>query len=208
MRRALIVLLVVAVVVLLGAAAMILVPILSHHSAGGSGQTVPDEIVSEARATGADGRTRELRVDGADGAPADLGDLRVGEILTVHGTGFDPSIGIYVGICVVPEPGERPTPCLGGLPEGALEAHEPEAPGEADPLSSVWITDDWAWRAFATQGYDDAETGSFTARLIVVDPVQEGLDCTRVRCAVTTRADHTALGDRVQDLQLPVAFAR
>lgn len=207
----LVVALVLGVLVLAGAAAMI-VPILMHHSAGGSGQEVPEGFVAETSATGADGRTRALSVETVDGEPADLAQLRPGEVLVVRGSGYDPGIGIYVGVCLVPStPGERPSPCLGGIPAGAMEADETEDPGasgnDAEPQSSVWITDDWAWRAFATQGYDDAETGSFTARLLVPDPAQDGLDCAKSACAVTTRSDHTASSDRVQDMQLPVRFA-
>lgn len=214
-RRVLIAVVVGAALVVLGAAAAIVVPILAHHSAGGSGQSVPDEIVSETSADGADGRTRTLVVETESGDPADLSDLHAGDVLVVRGSGYDAGIGIYVSICAVPaEPGEKPSPCLGGIPEGAME-EDPTSEGngggtaESESETSVWITDDWAWRAFATHGYDDAETGSFVARLLVPEPTQEGLDCTSagVRCAVTTRSDHTAATDRIQDVQLPVEFA-
>lgn len=208
-RRALLAVVIVGALIVLAAVAAIMLPILTHHSAGSSGQTVPDRIVSDTSATGADGRTRTLAVETEAGEPADLAHLEPGETLVIRGSGFDPGIGIYVSICAIPdEPGEKPSPCLGGLPEGAMEADDPESGKEAAPETSVWITDDWAWRSFATQGYDDPETGGFTARLLVAEPVQEGLDCTEPSsCAVTTRADHTAAGDRVQDVLLPVAFA-
>ncbi|MBN9613321.1 MAG: hypothetical protein J0H64_07665 [Actinobacteria bacterium] len=206
-RRTLLIVLLAAAAVLLGAVAVILVPILFHHSAGGSGQALPAGFVSEVSATGADGRTRTVSVENADGKPVDLKTLRAGDVLTVRGTGFDPKIGIYVSICAVPKPGEKPGPCLGGVPEGAMQQHEPAAPGTAEPQSSVWITDDWAWRSFATQGYDEGSSGDFTARLLVADPAQQNLDCNKVECAVTTRADHTAVSDRVQDMMLPVAFS-
>nr|WP_243752110.1 hypothetical protein [Leucobacter weissii] len=196
-----------AVLVVAGAVAMI-VPILTHQSAGGSGQEVPDGFVSETEALGADGRTRELSVETADGRPADLARIRPGDLLVVHGSGFDADIGIYVAVCLIPSiPGEKPSPCLGGVPEGAMEEDGPGG-ADAEPSSSVWITDAWAWRAFATQGWDDAATGSFTARLLVPESAQDGLDCSRSACAVTTRADHTASADRVQDMQLPVSFDR
>lgn len=202
-RIALIALLTIAVFALIGAIAVI-VPILTHQSAGGSGQTLPADTVSETRAEGADGRTRELRAESASGEPADLGALRPGEEIVVRGEGFDASIGIYVAICAIPETAEqKPGPCLGGIPEGAESG---DAAGE-EALSSVWITDDWAWRAFATHGYDDAAAGSFTARIRVPDPAIEGLDCRSSACAIATRADHTAGADRVQDLLLPVRFA-
>jgi hypothetical protein len=200
MRRVLIAALVIAVLVLAAAAAVV-IPILTHSSAGGSGQeSLPEGFVNATSATGADGRTRELVVETLGGNPADLAALVPGEELVVRGTGFDAGIGIYVAICAVPSiPGEKPSPCLGGIPETAEGAIVAE--------TSVWITNDFAWAAFANQGYADAEAGTFAATLLVPEPSSNGLDCTASLCAITTRADHTAANDRVQDLQLPVAFA-
>lgn len=181
-----------------------LVPILTHQSAGGSGQALPEGFVAETEAVGADDRTRTLSVETTAGDPADLSQLREGEELIVRGSGYDPAIGVYVSICLVPsEPGEKPSPCLGGLPEGAMEG---DGASSDEATTSAWINSDWAWRTFATKGYDDPETGAFEVRLLVASPVQEGLDCTKSLCAITTRADHTAATDRVQDMQLPVAF--
>lgn len=201
-RIILIALLAVAVLVL-GAVIAVLIPILTHQSAGGSGQELPDAYVSEVSATGADGRTRTLSAVETDGKAFDPASVRPGESLTVSGAGFDASIGIYVAVCAIPsDPTVKPGPCLGGIPEGAREGTT-----DTDQLTSAWITDAWAWRAFATQGYNGAEEGSFTTKLTIPDPVMEGLDCTVTRCAITTRADHTALNDRVQDLFIPIAFA-
>lgn len=203
-RRLLFAVLGLAVVVLLVMVAIIVVPILTHQSAGGSGQSLPTGHVSQVEATGADGRTRSLSVETLDGKPADLSKLRAGEVLMVRGSGFDPKIGIYVSICVVPEnPETKPSPCLGGLPEGAMSG---EASGTEEALSSAWITDDWAWRAFANKGYDDSKAGTFSIRLLVPPATQDGADCTVQTCALTTRSDHTAALDRVQDILLPVTF--
>ncbi|QIK62888.1 hypothetical protein G7068_06515 [Leucobacter viscericola] len=201
-RIVLVTLLVVALVVL-GLAVAVLLPILTHQSTGGSGQQVPDRIVSETSAVGSDGRTRELSVMTVEGKPADLAALTPGEVLVVDGKGFNADIGIYVAICGIPaSPDEKPSPCLGGVPSGATEG----AAAGATALSSVWITDDWAWRAFATQGYDNPKQGSFSARITVPDPVEGTLDCRVSQCAIATRADHTASSDRVQDILLPVKF--
>ncbi len=201
-RRVLIVALILAALVLAGAGAM-LVPILTHQSVGGSGQALPEGFVAQTEATGADGRSRTLSVETAAGEPADLSALRPGEELIVRGSDYDPAIGIYVAICAIPSvPGEKPAPCLGGIPEGAMEGEA----SAAEASSSFWVTDDWAWRAFANAGY--GEGGSFEVVLLVPDPAQDGLDCAKSVCAITTRADHTASSDRVQDMQLPVAFAR
>lgn len=201
LRIVLIAVLVIAALVLAGVLA-VLVPILMHRSAGGSGQDLPTEYVSESSATGADGRTRVLAVAGSGEEPADLSALRPGETVVVTGDGFDAGIGIYVAICAIPDaPEQKPGPCLGGIPEGA-ETGEAEASG----LSSAWVTDDWAWRAFATHDYGD--DGSFEVELTVPSPVGEALDCRVERCAIATRSDHTAAGDRVQDMLLPVAYGQ
>lgn len=191
-------------VLVLALAVVVLLPILTHQSAGESGQELPDGYVSETSAEGADGRARSLEVIRADGSGDDLSDLQAGERIVVRGEGFDAGIGIYVGFCAIPEePGEKPRPCLGGIPDQGGEASaEDEEPG-----ASAWVTDDWAWRAFATQRYDDAERGAFEVVLTVPEASEEGIDCTEQRCAIATRADHTAGSDRVQDLLLPVAYA-
>ncbi|GAA1623825.1 hypothetical protein [Leucobacter chromiireducens] len=202
LRIVLFVLLGIAVLVLAGVL-VVLLPILTHQSAGGSGQEIPTGYVAAVSATGEDGRTRTLSVETPDGKPAELDSLRPGDTLVVTGDGFDAGIGIYLAICGIPASAdEKPGPCLGGVPEGA----EAGDAGAQAGLSSAWITDAWAWRAFATQGYADADRGTFTATLTVPDPVVDGFDCRDQRCAIATRADHTAAKDRVQDMLLPVAF--
>ncbi len=200
----LIVLLAVSGLVLAGVLAVLL-PILTHQSAGGSGQQVPSDFASQTSATGADGRTRELRVASPDGSAVDLASVTPGESLEVSGTGFDAGIGIYLAVCAIPEaPDEKPGPCLGGIPEGAQSGDA----AAATELSSAWITNDWAWRSFATHQYTDVADGTFDVVLTLPEPTMEGLDCTVTRCGITTRADHTAGSDRVQDIFLPVAFAK
>lgn len=197
----LIVLLVVAVLVL-GAVAAVLVPILTHRSAGDSGQELPEGYATETSAEGADGRQRTLTVERETGG--DLSSLEPGERIVVRGDGFDAGIGIYVGFCAIPEEaGEKPTPCLGGIPEQDGDG----AGANAEPGASAWVTDDWAWRAFATDRYEDRERGAFEIELTVPAPTQDGLDCREQRCAIATRADHTAGSDRVQDLLLPFVYA-
>lgn len=195
-----------AVVLLLGVVAAIVLPIMLHESAGGSGSTVSENFVSEASATGDDGRTREITVTRTDGTPADMDQLREGEVLIVKGTGFNSDIGMYVSICKIPEDaGTKPFPCLGGVPEGATEG---DAAASGDVLTSAWVTNNWAWKNFATHSFDDPEKGTFEVRLVVPPATQEGLNCITEACAITTRADHTATEDRVQDMQLRVAFAK
>lgn len=201
-RIVLVALLVIATLVLVAVAAIV-APILLHRSAGGSGQEVPTSVVSEASARGADGRQRVLSAVDTDGNAADLGSLEPGQTVQVDGSGFDAGIGIYVAICAIPEPGEKPGPCLGGIPKGAES-------GDADvsQLASAWVTDDWAWRNFATHTYSNETDGDFSVTLTVPEPTTDGLDCRVTKCAIATRADHTASGDRVQDMLLPVTYAK
>ena len=201
-RIILIALLTVAVLVLVGVAA-VLMPILTHKSAGGSGQQLPEKYVSEVSATGADGRTRTLSVTRSDGEAFDAAAVKPGESFTISGAGFDAAIGIYVAVCAIPsDPAVKPGPCLGGIPAGAEEGTV-----DTDELTSAWVTSDWAWMAFATHRYDNKQDGTFNVTLTMPEAKVEGLDCTVTRCAITTRADHTALNDRVQDIFIPIRFA-
>lgn len=183
----------------------IIIPIFTHQSSGGSGQTTVDGFPNTVTATGEDGRTRTISAHAVDGASVDLAELSPGDEIVVTGSGFNAANGIYVGICRIPEsPDVKPSPCLGGIPDDAQQ--EKTAPA-ADAAESVWLTDNWAWRSFATGGYDDGAAGTFTARLRVPEPEADGLDCRVDRCGITTRNDHTAASDRVQDLHLAIGFA-
>lgn len=199
-KFALIALLIVAALVVITVVA-VTVPILLHRSAGGSGQEIPAEIVSKTSARGADARVRMLSAFDASG-PAELDEIEAGDVLRIEGLGFDAGIGIYLAVCAIPEStGEKPGPCLGGIPAGAESGNLDES-----RLTSAWITNDWAWRNFATHQYSDAAEGSFSVTLEMPEASEEGLDCRETRCAIATRADHTASSDRVQDLLLPIAY--
>lgn len=202
LMRIILIFVLVSALLVFGLAAAVLLPIVLHESAGGSGQELPADFSSSVSATGDDGRERSLSAETIDGSPIELDELAPGETVVVRGAGFDASIGIYVAFCQVQPVGTKPGPCLGGVPEGATEG---EIEDDAT-LSSAWITNDWAWRSFATGSYLDDAAGTFEVTLTVPDAVSEGLDCTEVECALTTRADHTAASDRVQDMRLRVSY--
>jgi len=204
-RRRLALIVGIAVAVLLVPVAIVAIPILTHVDQGVSVQEPTDEWPLSVSALGDDGRTRELMVVSATpGGTVDTSALAEGDRLVVSGTGYDASQGIYVAICVIPSsPSEKPGPCLGGVPSGDSSS----SPGATDYAPSNWVNDDWAWKLFGARGFDDAETGTFTAYLEVASPVGEGIDCTTSACAIYTRNDHTALRDRVQDVYIPVAFS-
>ena len=191
----------IAVALLLVPVAIVAVPILLHTDQGVSVQEPVQDWPLAVSALGDDGRTRELMVvAAAPGEAVDTSALAEGDRIVVSGTGYDTAQGIYVAICVIPSsPAEKPGPCLGGVPSGESSS----SPGAVDFAPSNWINDDWAWKLFGARSYDDVATGTFTAYLEVGDP---GV-CAATACGIFTRNDHTALGDRVQDLYLPVAFA-
>ena len=182
-------------------AALVLVPMWTHVPGGSSGQKPTEVFSEEVSATGDDGRTRTLSVHSADGSAIDGDALTPGERVTVTGIGFDAGIGIYVSFCQLPRTDEqRPGPCLGDVPA----SEDAAATADVETLSSRWINNDWAWRAFATDQYDG---DTFAVDLVVPEPVGNGADCTANRCGIVTRADHTASGDRVQDLYIPVGWS-
>jgi len=196
-----------AIVVVLVPVAIIVVPILTHENQGLSGQDDAAETWPlTVTATGDDGRERSFTVMSPEpGGVVDTSSLSVGQKIVVSGTGYDGTRGIYVAICKIPDdPATKPGPCIGGVPSTEGEAVEV---GSVQYAASNWINDDWAWKLFGARSYDDLATGTFTAYLEVGDPVSDALDCTVDACGIYTRNDHTALGDRVQDLYIPVAFS-
>jgi hypothetical protein len=197
-----------ALVVVAVPVAIVGVPILTHDDQGRSGQReFAEQWPTSVTATGDDGRTRSFEVLSPEpGASVDTSALTVGQRIVVSGTGYDGSRGIYVAICkIADDPGTKPGPCIGGVPnqQGAAEGEA----GAVEYAPSNWINDDWAWKLFGARSYDDLEAGTFTAYIEVGEPVAENLDCRLDACGIYTRNDHTALTDRAQDLYVPVRFA-
>src|SRR4051812_47457605 len=154
-----------AVVVVLVPVAIVVVPILTHENQGLSGQQAPAEAWPlTVTAVGDDGRERSFTVMSPEpGGSVDTSSLSVGQKLVVSGTGYDPSRGIYVAICRIPDdPQTKPGPCIGGVPETNGEAVEA---GTVQYAPSNWINDDWAWKLFGARSYDDVSSGTFTAYL-------------------------------------------
>lgn len=117
-----------------------------------------------------------------------------GHTLAVHGSGFDTTRGIYLALCVIPATGEAPSPCGGGI----------DTSGQAG--ASRWISSNPpSYATGLTIPYGPG--GSFTTSLTVQAGVSPGVDCRAVRCAITTRSDHTRSSDRTQDLFLAVSFS-
>lgn len=185
-------------------AASVALPILLHEPQGSSGQARVEGYPTTVTATGDDERTRTLSAAGENGGPVDLAAVREGDRIVVTGSGYTPNRGLYVAICAVPAQLDgRPGPCLGGVPE-QTEEELPE--GSVQWAPSNWINDEFAWRIFGARGFDDRAAGEFTAYLLVGPSADAAVDCAAVECGIYTRNDHTATGDRVQDIYLPIAW--
>jgi len=189
------------------AAAWIVLPLLTSSPAGSSGQPLDVEgFPLSVTATGDDGRERVLSAVLSNRESRDLSELVAGDRIVVSGSGYDPTTGIYVAVCKVPDAADqRPGPCLGGVPGTEEDGDINE--GAIEFAASNWVNDDWAWRLFGARSFDDRQTGAFTAYIEIPSSADENVDCSQERCGLYTRNDHTALENRVQDLYLPVGFA-
>ncbi|TYB64321.1 hypothetical protein FXF51_21600 [Nonomuraea sp. PA05] len=166
-----------------------------RHKAGAWGLLLLPLALALSPAPGATGGAgQRLTVSQADGLSPD------GQTVTVTGSGYDPAKGVYVAFCVLPKPGELPTPCGGGVDMSGASG------------SSKWISSNPPkYGEGLAQAYGAG--GSFTVQLKispVIGVAAEGsqvFDCREVACAVVTRADHTRTADRTQDVFVPVTFS-
>jgi hypothetical protein len=114
--------------------------------------------------------------------------------VTVTGKNFDETVGIYLAYCVVPKAGNPPTPCGGGINK------------EGIGTSSLWISSNAPPYA---EGLAEPflPGGRFTKQVLVSKKIG-AFDCTKVKCAITVRADHLREGDRTHDLYIPINFKK
>jgi hypothetical protein len=113
-----------------------------------------------------------------------------GSLVTVSGSRFDETVGIYLAFCVVPKKGEAPTPCGGGINKAGI--------GE----SSFWISSNPPPYAIGLTD-EFLPGGRFTHRVMVSKKIGK-FDCTKVKCAITVRADHLRGNDRSYDMFIQV----
>ena len=114
-----------------------------------------------------------------------------GTSVTVRGTGYDISKGVYVIVCTQAAPGPQST-CVGGVNIDGSSA------------SSVWINSQPpSYAVGLTTAFQP--DGSFSVVLSVVAK-SGALDCTVVKCGVVTRSDHLRYTDRTQDVFVPITF--
>ena len=114
-----------------------------------------------------------------------------GTSVTVRGSGYDITKGVYVIVCTQAAPGPQST-CVGGI---NIDGSSP---------SSVWVSSNPPSYAIGltTEFQPD---GSFSIALLVVAK-SGALDCTVVKCGVVTRSDHLRYTDRTQDVFVPITF--
>ena len=114
-----------------------------------------------------------------------------GTSVTVRGSGYDITKGVYVIVCTQAAPGPQST-CVGGI---NIDGSSP---------SSVWVSSNPPSYAIGltTEFQPD---GSFSIVLRVVAKSGD-LDCTLVNCGVVTRSDHLRYTDRTQDVFVPITF--
>ena len=115
-----------------------------------------------------------------------------GQTVKVSGRGFSELVGIYVGLCVMPRPGAKPTPCGGGVDQ------------DGSSQASAWISSNPPPYG-SSLAIPYKRGGKFSVR-IKVSPRIGAYDCRVVRCAVVARADHTRANDRTWDVAVPVTF--
>jgi hypothetical protein len=114
-----------------------------------------------------------------------------GTSVTVRGTGFDVSKGVYVIVCSQAAPGPQAT-CIGGVNI------------DGSSSSSVWVSSNPPNYAVGLTTPFQPD-GSFIVDLVIVSK-SGALDCTIIRCGVVTRSDHLRYTDRTQDVFVPISF--
>ena len=118
--------------------------------------------------------------------------VKSGSVVTVKGNYFDETVGIYLAFCVIPAKGKAPTPCGGGINKAGL--------GEA----SFWISSNPPPYAIGlTEEF--LPGGRFTQKVKISKKIGK-FDCTKVKCAITVRADHLRSNDRSSDLFIPITI--
>jgi hypothetical protein len=116
--------------------------------------------------------------------------VKSGSTVIVKGKYFDETVGIYLAFCVIPPKGKAPTPCGGGVNKAGL--------GD----SSFWISSNPPPYAIGLTD-EFLPGGRFTQKVKISKKIGK-FDCTKVKFAITVRADHLRSNDRSSDLFIPI----
>lgn len=117
--------------------------------------------------------------------------LADGQKVTLTGKGYNTKLGIYVTYCVIPPKGQRPELC------GPFDI-------TGQNNSSFWISSNPPLYAVALVT-KFGKGGTFKVSMAATRKIGDA-DCAVVRCAFTTRADHTNSDNRTADVFIPVTF--
>lgn len=118
--------------------------------------------------------------------------VKPGSIISVTGNNFDESVGIYLSYCLLPKPGQVPTPCAGGANKAGI--------GEA----SFWISSNPP--PYGVGLAEEFAPGGRFKKSLKISRMLGGFDCRKVKCAITVRADHLRSNDRSFDLFIPITI--
>lgn len=123
---------------------------------------------------------------------ASITSVKSGATVTVTGSHFDETVGIYLGFCVVPKKGAAPTPCGGGVNKaGTSEA-------------SFWISSNPP--PYGVGLAEDFLPGGRFTKKVKISKMLGKFDCSKIKCAITVRADHLRADDRSYDLFIPITI--
>ena len=114
-----------------------------------------------------------------------------GASVTAVGKGYDTKTGIYLTYCVVPKKGKRPEIC------GPFDVT-----GQSN--DSFWISNNPPiYAALFVDRF--GPKGTFKLKIKVKRFIDDK-DCKKLKCAVLTRADHTASSNRSADVIVPITI--
>ena len=114
-----------------------------------------------------------------------------GTKVLVTGKGYNTKVGIYVTYCVIPSKGQKPSEC------GPFDV-------TGQNNASVWVSSNPPiYAALLVTPF--GKGGSFRLSIPVTRMIGN-FDCKRVRCALTTRADHTNGSYRKADVFIPITI--
>ena len=116
--------------------------------------------------------------------------VKSGSVVTVKGSFFDETVGIYLAFCVIPAKGNAPTPCGGGINKAGLSE------------ASFWISSNPP--PYAVGLTEEFLPGGRFSQKVKISKKIGKFDCTKVKCAITVRADHLRSNDRSSDLFIPI----
>jgi len=138
-----------------------------------------------------------ISVKASDGAilqVSKVSAIKSGDLLTITGTYFDETVGIYVAMCKVVPKSELPTPCGGGMDKTGASK------------SSIWVSSNAP--SYGTGLARPYQAGGRFKVSFKVSPLIGKVDCRKIACAIYVRADHLRTEDRSRDMYIPLTFKK